>query len=150
MHIHLCTTIGAPVDRVWATVEDIATHTRWMADAESIEFIGEQRRGVGTEFDCRTRVGPFTTVDRMRVTEWEPGAAMGIEHRGVVTGTGRFTLRAVGSGLTEFCWTEELVFPATMGGALGARAGRPVLERVWRANLRRLRDLAETRAATGT
>jgi carbon monoxide dehydrogenase subunit G len=143
MHIHLCTTIGAPVDGVWATVEDISTHTEWMADAESIEFVTERRRGVGTEFDCRTRVGPLTTVDRMRVTEWEPGAVMGIEHRGMVTGTGRFTLRDAGPGLTEFCWTEELVFPKTMGGGLGERAGRPVLERIWRANLRRLRDLAE-------
>src|SRR5207342_774019 len=104
MHIHLCTTIGAPVDGVWATVEDISTHTEWMADAESIEFVTEQRRGVGTEFDCRTRVGPLTTVDRMRVTEWEPGSVMGIEHRGVVTGTGRFTLRATSADLTEFCW----------------------------------------------
>jgi uncharacterized protein YndB with AHSA1/START domain len=143
VRIHICTTIGASAGRVWATVEDIATHTRWMADAESIEFVGAQRQGVGTEFDCRTRVGPFTTVDRMRVTEWEPGEAMGIEHRGVVTGTGRFTLRDAGAGITEFCWTEDLVFPATMGGGLGERAGRPVLERVWRANLRRLRDLAE-------
>ena len=143
MHIHLCTTIGAPVDLVWATVEDIATHTRWMADAESIEFVTDQRSGVGTEFDCRTRVGPLATTDRMRVTEWEPGAVMGIEHRGVVTGTGRFTLRAVGADLTEFCWTEELVFPKAMGGGLGERAGRPVLERIWRANLRRLRALAE-------
>ena len=144
MRIHLRTTIGAAVDHVWATVEDIATHTRWMDDAESIEFLGEQRRGVGTEFDCRTRVGPLVTVDRLRVTEWEPGAVMGIEHRGLVTGTGRFTLRGAGAGLTEFCWTEDLRFPWTMGGGLGERAGRPVLERIWRANLRRLRDLAET------
>ena len=144
MHIHLCTTIGAPVEHVWATVADISTHTRWMADAESIEFVGEQRQGIGTEFDCRTRVGPLSTVDRMRVTEWEAGAVMGIEHRGVVTGTGRFTLRAIGAGLTEFCWTEDLVFPATLGGGIGERAGRPVLERIWRANLARLRDLAES------
>ena len=144
MHIHLCTTIGAPVSHVWATVEDIAGHTRWMADAESIEFVTDQRAGVGTEFDCRTRVGPLTTTDRMRVTEWEPAAVMGIEHRGVVRGTGRFTLRDLGADLTEFCWTEDLVFPVTMGGGIGERVGRPVLERIWRANLRRLRDLAET------
>jgi uncharacterized protein YndB with AHSA1/START domain len=143
MRIHLCTTIGADPAHVWATVEDIATHTRWMADAESIEFVTAQRSGVGTEFDCRTRVGPFTTVDRMRVTAWEPGAVMGIEHRGLVTGAGRFTLTPAGAGLTEFCWTEDLVFPATMGGGLGERAGRPVLERIWRANLGRLRALAE-------
>src|SRR6185295_10871298 len=74
MHIHLCTTIGAPVGHVWATVEDIDGHTRWMADAESIEFVTDQRAGVGTEFDCRTRIGPLTTTDRMRVTEWEPAA----------------------------------------------------------------------------
>jgi hypothetical protein len=143
MRILVCTTIGAPVERVWTSVEDISTHTRWMADAESIEFVTAQRRGVGTEFDCRTRVGPFTTVDRMRVTEWDPGVAMGIEHRGMVTGTGRFTLSDAGAGITEFCWTEDLVFPRRMGGRVGERAARPILERVWRANLRRLREIAE-------
>ena len=79
----------------------------------------------------------------MRVTEWEPQRVMGIEHRGVVTGSGRFTLRAAPAGITEFCWDEELRFPAWLGGAIGERAGRPVLMRIWRANLRRLRALAE-------
>ena len=147
MRIHLCTTIGASVERVWQTVESIETHTQWMADAESITFLTDQRDGVGTEFDCLTRVGPFSTVDRMRVTEWEPNAVMGIEHHGMVTGAGRFTLRAMGAGLTEFCWDEELHFPIWMGGAVGERAGRPVLMRVWRANLSRLRCLAERAAA---
>ena len=143
MKIHLCTTIGASVERVWRTVEDISTHTDWMADAESITFVSEQRSGVGTEFDCLTRVGPLSTVDRMRITEWEPEAVMGIEHRGLVTGSGRFTLRASGAGLTEFCWDEDLHFPIWMGGAIGERGGRPVLMRIWRANLARLRALAE-------
>ncbi len=143
MHIHLCTTIGARVETVWRTVESIEDHTEWMADAESITFITDQRAGVGTEFDCLTRVGPLSTVDRMRVTEWEPNATMGIEHHGMVTGVGRFTLRDSGAGITEFCWDEELHFPVWMGGPLGERAGRPVLMRIWRANLSRLRDLAE-------
>lgn len=146
MRIHLCTTIGASVERVWHTVENIETHTQWMADAESITFLTDQRDGLGTEFDCLTRVGPFSTVDRMRVTEWEPNAVMGIEHHGMVTGAGRFTLRAAGAGITEFCWDEELHFPIWMGGAMGERAGRPVLMRVWRANLSRLRGLAESAA----
>ena len=147
MHLHLCTTIGAPVEAVWRTVEDIETHTEWMADAERITFHGEQRAGVGTEFDCLTRVGPVATVDHMRVTEWEPGSVLGIEHRGLVSGRGRFRLRTVGAALTEFCWTEDLRFPARLGGPLGARAARPVLQRLWRKNLERLRALAEARAA---
>lgn len=146
MHIHLCTTIGAPVASVWRTVENIESHIEWMADAESITFRTDQRAGVGTEFDCLTRVGPLSTVDTMRVTEWEPGAVMGIEHRGIVTGRGRFTLRDAGSGLTEFCWAEDLVFPARLGGGAAERLGRPVLMRIWAANLSRLRVLAEHHA----
>jgi uncharacterized protein YndB with AHSA1/START domain len=143
MHFHLCITIGAPVEHVWSTIESIETHTRWMADAESITFRTAQRSGVGTEFECLTRVGPFSTVDEMRVTAWEPNAVMGIEHRGMVTGSGTFALRAAGAGITEFCWDEDLEFPVRMGGAVGAWLGRPILRRIWRGNLSRLRDLAE-------
>jgi hypothetical protein len=67
---------------------------------------------------------------------------MGIEHHGVVAGVGRFTLQASGSG-TEFCWDEELTFPLRMGGRAGEVAARPVLQRIWRANLRRLKQQVE-------
>ena len=73
---------------VWRVIEPIERHVDWMADAESITFTSTTRRGVGTRFDCLTRIGPLHTTDRMTVTEWEPGRAMGIEHRGVVTGRG--------------------------------------------------------------
>jgi hypothetical protein len=83
----------------------------------------------------------------MRVTEWEPEVAMGIEHRAAVSGRGRFTLASTSSG-TRFCWREVLTFPWWMGGPIGERAARPVFERVWRTNLARLRALvvAETTA----
>jgi Polyketide cyclase / dehydrase and lipid transport len=144
--IRLCTTIGVPPDDVWATMEDIGTHTEWMADAVAITFRTEQRRGVGTEFECLTRIGPFTTTDVMRVTEWEPGAAMGIEHRDVVTGRGRFSLAARPAGLTELCWDEELRYPLWMGGPLGERLSKPVFTRIWQGNLDRLRERAEQSA----
>ena len=145
--IELCTEIPASPDAVWAVVEHIQTHTRWMADAERITFVGSQMQGVGTEFDCLTVVGPLHTTDRMRVTEWEPGVALGIEHRGAVAGRGRFTLANTVDG-TRFCWREVLTFPWWMGGRVGERAAQPVFERVWRANLARLRDyvVAETAA----
>jgi hypothetical protein len=118
-----------------------------MADAERITFVGPQMQGVGTEFDCLTVVGPLRTTDRMRVTEWEPEVALGIEHHGAVSGRGRFALEATPGG-TRFCWREALTFPWWMGGAIGERAAKPVFERVWRANLTRLRALviAETAA----
>lgn len=143
VEIRLCETIGVPPGVVWAAMEDIESHTDWMADAVAITFRTEQHAGVGTEFECLTKVGPFTTTDVMTVTEWETGALMGIEHRGVVTGTGRFRLRPLPGGMTELCWDERLRYPWWMGGPVGERTSRPVFARLWRANLARLRAKAE-------
>jgi uncharacterized protein YndB with AHSA1/START domain len=136
-------TIDAPPDKVWSVIEPIEHHVDWMADAESITFTSAIRRGVGTQFDCVTRLGPLHTTDRMGVTEWDPGKVMGIEHRGVVTGTGRFTLEPTSAGGTTFTWTEQLTFPWWMGGAAGAIAAKPVLRAVWQRNLGKLKELVE-------
>jgi uncharacterized protein YndB with AHSA1/START domain len=144
--IHVCTTIAAPPDDVWRAVERIESHTDWMLDAESITFRGDQREGVGAEFDCRTRVGPLHTNDHLVVTRWEPGVAMGIEHRGAVTGVGEFRLHPRAGGVsTDFCWEETLTFPWWLGRLTGERVGRPVLRRIWEGNLRRLKTTIETR-----
>ena len=143
MKLRVCTTIDVPPARLWERLERIEHHVDWMADARSITFVGSQRRGVGTTFDCLTVVGPLRTNDRMVVTEWEPRRAMGIVHQGVVTGRGRFTLARRRGGRTRFCWQERLRFPWWMGGPIGAFAAKPVLRRVWHANIGRLKRLAE-------
>jgi uncharacterized protein YndB with AHSA1/START domain len=135
-------TILAAPDSVWAAIEDISGHVRWMEDAVAIRFTSEERLGVGASFDCDTKVGPFRLTDRMEVTEWEPPQAMGIRHVGVVAGTGRFVLAPAGRG-TSFSWEEELTFPAWMGGDLGGRAAAPLLRRVWQRNLANLKALVE-------
>lgn len=127
-------------DEVWSRIQDIAGHVDWMADAESITFTSETIQGVGTTFDCVTRVGPIRLTDAMEITEWEPAEVMGVRHRGVVSGEGRFTLRAVGDG-TEFVWDEELHFPWWLGGPVGESVGRPILRAIWKRNLARLHDV---------
>ena len=72
--------ITAPPDTVWATLEPVERHVDWMADAVAIHFESEQERGVGTTFLCDTKIGPLTLTDRMEITRWEPGAAMGVRH----------------------------------------------------------------------
>jgi hypothetical protein len=133
--------VDAPLDRVWAAVEPIEDHVRWMTDAESITFTGPMRRGVGTTFECATRIGPFRTTDRMVVTQWEAPHLMGIRHEGLFTGVGRFVLTQVTPSSTRFTWSEQIRFPWWLGGPLGTRAAEPVLRRVWDGNLRRLARL---------
>jgi uncharacterized protein YndB with AHSA1/START domain len=135
----------APPDAVWRSVEEVDSHVEWMGDAETIRFLTEQTSGVGTRFECVTKIGPIRLTDLMEITEWEPGRAMGVRHTGVVTGTGRFTIEPLDGGRrTRFSWEEELDFPWWLGGRLGSAIGGPtVLKRIWRGNLRRLKTLAE-------
>lgn len=119
---------------MWRKIADVPSHVEWMADAVAIRVTGP------TTFECDTRVGPLRTVDRMEVTEWRPGRAMGIRHTGLVTGTGRFTLRSLGRRRTRFTWDEELELPWYFAPPVA----RVVLRLVWRRNLRTLKRLLET------
>jgi hypothetical protein len=142
--ITVSTVIDARPSEVWAAVEDIGSHVEWMADAEAIRFTTERTSGVGTTFECDTKVGPFRLTDVMQITRWEPRAAMGVRHIGLVDGEGVFTLQRVRRGRTRFGWSERLVFPWWMGGPIGGLVGGRVMKRIWKANLRRLKTRVET------
>ena len=152
--IVVSTEIDAPPSTVWDVVEPVERHVDWMHDAVAIRFTTPQTRGVGTEFLCDTKVGPIKLVDRMQITEWEPGAVMGVRHTGMVTGVGRFTLEPLDAPhgeprRTRFTWAETLTFPWWMGGPLGAIVGgRLVLRPIWKRNLRNLRRLIEAPSAS--
>jgi Polyketide cyclase / dehydrase and lipid transport len=139
----MCITIDAPPAVVWSDVRHIDRHVDWMRDAKSIRFLSRRRRGVGTELECVTAVGPLVTTDRLVVTEWRPRRALGIEHRGAVRGRGRFTFRRQRGGRTRFCWREQLRFPWWMGGPLGELVARPLLRAIWKGNLRLLKARVE-------
>ncbi len=137
--------IDATPEKVWQIVEPIERHVDWMHDAVAIRFTSDQTRGVGTAFLCDTKVGPIRLTDKMEITEWVPGKAMGVKHIGIVTGTGVFTLESLSNGTrTLFKWEEKLVFPWFLGGPLGAFiGGKIVLRQIWKRNLRGLAALCK-------
>jgi carbon monoxide dehydrogenase subunit G len=137
--------VDAAPDAVWDRLADVADHVNWMADAAAIEFTSDRRSGAGTTFVCDTVVGPLRTQDRMEVTEWDPGRAMGVRHSGIVTGTGRFTLDAVSGGRTRLTWVEDLTFPWYLGGAITSAFARPVFRWLWAGNLARFAARVEAR-----
>ena len=136
--IRVHTTVDAPPDTVWAYLADIDSHVQWMHDAVRIRFLTTRTSGVGTRFECDSRVGPFQTTDVMEITEWKPGRAMGVRHDGIVTGSGRITLRKARRGRTRVTWTERLHFPLRRGGPVAAYASKPLLRRVWKRSMRNL------------
>jgi hypothetical protein len=139
--------IAATSQQVWNVVERVEDHVEWMHDAVAIRFQTDNHRGVGTSFLCDTKVGPITLVDKMEISEWEPSAAMGVRHVGLITGSGRFELTPIDLGRrTRFGWDETLTFPWWLGGRVGALvAGRLVLRPIWTRNLRSLKAIVEAR-----
>jgi hypothetical protein len=131
---------------VWAELESIEDHVEWMLDATAIRFVGDRRRGLGTTFECDTRVGPIFLTDVMEVTAWEPGSRMSVTHRGMIGGSGDLTLSDGPGPATTITWEEWLRFPWWMGATLGAWVARPVLAALWRGNLDRLRRRIEAGA----
>jgi hypothetical protein len=82
-------------------------------------------------------------VDAVAITSWVPGKAMGVDHVGLVRGTGVFTLSRLGDRRTRFSWEEQLSFPWWLGGAVGEWVARPLLTHIWRGNLARLKGIVE-------
>lgn len=142
--IRVGVTIDAPRRTVWRAVRDVSTHTDWMREAVSLRLVRGRPNRVGAVYECDTRVGPLRTLDVMEITEWRRGRAIGVRHAGVVTGSGRFTLRGRGRR-TRFTWSESLSFPWTLGGPIGGVVGGQVLKLVWRKNLRHLKAMVEGR-----
>ena len=141
--VKVSTTIDAPPRRVWEEVRHLGRHVDWMDDAVAIRFTSDRTSGVGTTFECDTKVGPARLTDLMEVTEWREGKAIGVRHVGVVTGSGRFTLKRARGGRTRFTWEERLTYPLWMGGRVGGVVGDRIMGRIWRKNLATLTGLVE-------
>ena len=138
--------IAAGVDAVWREASDLPAHADWMADAESIELLSDQRRGVGTRMKVASKLGPLRTSDVMEVVRWEENSLIGVRHVGLVTGIGEFAISPVAGG-TRFTWTEDLRLPWRLGGPIGAYLAKPVLRALWRGNLTRLKKRVESASA---
>lgn len=135
MGIRVEKSIRASREMVWSELANLANHASWMKDAVELEFLGAKQSGIGTRMRVPTRVGPFRTIDILEVTGWIEGESISVNHEGLVSGSGQFSLD--GDDPTVVIWEETLRFPWWMGGPVAAVFARPILRAIWAGNLRR-------------
>jgi uncharacterized protein YndB with AHSA1/START domain len=140
--IEVSVLIDAPLARVWAELADFGSHPQWMDDAATVRFLTDRTTGIGTRIEAATRVGPLRASDVMEVVRWEVERTIVVEHVGSVKGFGRFDIVPIGDG-TEMRWVEDLRFPWWMGGPVGLAVAGPILQRIWRGSLMRLKGRLE-------
>jgi hypothetical protein len=143
-HLDLRIFIRAAPERVWDVLADLPGQTRWMVDLRSLDVIGEQKTGAGTEMDVTSELfGRPVVKDRMTITAWEPPRRLDVRHSGSFTGTGSFVLEPVRGG-SVFTWIEDFQPPLGRLGELGFRMlVGPHLQRTFRRSMENLRRLAE-------
>lgn len=133
--------VGVGREVLWVELSQISRHVLWMKDAKRITFTSPIHRGVGTTFDCLTKIGPFKVVDAMDIVTWEEGESIGVVHKGVFRGTGVLAAVVGPDGTSIVRWREEIQFPWFLGGDLTGFLALPIFKHLWRANLIRLSDL---------
>lgn len=129
-------------ERVWAVLTDWERQVVWMPDVAWIRVAGEER-GLGARLEVRTKVlGLPLTTDIITVTIWEPPSRLGVEHMGVIRGSGVWTLESVAAG-TRFEWTESIQLPGGVFGDAAFRVYEPIQRWMLRRSIENLRRLAE-------
>ena len=140
--------VDAPIDATWAVMSDIPRQPEWMRDMKRVEIETPGTVGVGTRAEATVRILGISVSDPVEVTAFDPPVRFAIRHDGLFTGEGVIALEPGADGTTTIVrWTETLVPPLLPD--LAAIAQAPVLRAVFQADLRRLKRLVETGAATG-
>lgn len=137
--------IRAPIGAVWNYMVDWEGLHRWMSELSALRITSSRREGVGVQGVASVRIGGITTVDRIRVTAWDPPARLTIEHLGWVSGSGVMVCQETARG-TTFSWTERLHPPLGPLGWAGMQVLRPLIKRTFSADVKRLKELAEFRS----
>lgn len=134
--------IRRPPKTVWPFLVDWERLPRWMKDMREVRVTSARREGVGVEAVATVRIAGISTRDHIRVARWEPPNVLEIAHLGWVKGTGRMELSPAGTG-SDLRWRETLIPPWGVLGRLGMRAVLPLMRRVFRRDLDRLKRLVE-------
>jgi hypothetical protein len=118
-----------------------------MPDIARIAVVGPDRE-LGARLEVRTKVfGIPAATDVVRVTTWDPARRLGVDHVGVVVGTGEWELEAIDAERTRFTWTEDIRMMPPVVGALALWLYSPWQRWMLRRSIGNLRRLVEAGAA---
>lgn len=143
-HLSLDVVVAAPPEAVFAAMTQWAEQGRWMLGTRVSVTRGDGA-SVGSELSAWTGVGRAGFWDTMVITRWEPPARVDVLHTGsVVRGTGCMEVLALPGRRSRFIWSEDLVIPLGVLGAIGWPVVRPVFRAGVLKSLRAFARLVET------
>jgi uncharacterized membrane protein len=118
--------IEAPVQEVFAYVDDYTNTKDWMYGLHTMEPVSEQTSGVGATYDGVMKLGVSLT-SRIQCTGWELDRLIEISSIKGIKNTQRWTFTDLGSGRTRVDAWISYTLPGGPAGRAIAAAVKPII-----------------------
>jgi len=126
-HITVTRSIEAPVDAVFAYVDDYTNTTKYMKDLTKWQPVGSQTHGKGSHFDVAMKAGPKVLDSSVLITQWTENKVIAWDSQSGFQQTGKWAFKAKGSGC-EATFDMEYEFGGGIAGKILAKAAEPFVK----------------------
>jgi uncharacterized membrane protein len=141
-HITTSETISAPVEAVFAFVDDHRNTTKYMKDLTKWAPVGPKSHGKGAKFAVAMKAGPMTLSSVVDITTWTANKAIGWKSVEGFKQTGKWSFKPSGDG-TEATFDMDYELPGGIAGRMLSRAAEPIVRSNIEQSVRSLRSQVE-------
>lgn len=147
-HITCTETVAAPVEAVFAYVDDYRNTTKYMKDLTKWKPAGDKVHGKGAKFEVAMKAGPMTLGSVVDITMWTENKTIGWTSREGFKQTGKWSFKAHGEG-TDATFDMSYELPGGLAGRMLSRAAEPIVRSNIEQSVKSLRTHVE-KSAKGT
>ncbi len=144
-HITVTEKVAAPVEAVFAYVDDHRNTTKYMKDLTKWEPAGPITHGKGAKFAVAMKAGPLTLSSIVDITIWTENRAIGWTSREGFKQTGKWSFAEAGEG-SEATFDMDYELPGGIAGRVLSRAADPIVRGNIQQSVRNLRSQVERSA----
>ena len=141
--ITISETIDAPVEAVFAYVDDYRNTTKYMKDLVKWKPTTDVTHGKGAKFDSAMKAGPSTLNSTVDITTWTENRTIGWRSISGFKQTGKWSFKAKGDDQTEATFDMEYEFGGGIAGRMLGRAAEPMVRANLQQSVRNLKTHTE-------
>jgi len=125
-HINLTTTINAPIDTVFAYVDDYKNTTKYMRDLSKWKPVGSKSHGKGAVFEVGMKAGPKVLESTIEMDNWVENKTIAWESTNGFWQKGSWVFKTMGKK-TQATYDMEFEFGGGIAGKFLAKAAEPIV-----------------------
>jgi uncharacterized membrane protein len=141
-HITSSQGISAPIDAVFAYVDDYRNTTKYMKDLTKWAPAGSLTHGKGASFQVAMKAGPITLASVVDITTWAENSTIGWSSTDGFKQKGQWSFKADGER-TKATFDLDYELPGGIAGRLLSRASDPIVRGNIEQSVRNLKTQVE-------